>query len=73
MLISYLDEHEDARESERLVTEAGRKVVLVPGDIQDPGQCRNIVAKAISELGGIDILVNNAAHQASFKSRRDQR
>ncbi|MDF2974787.1 MAG: NAD(P)-dependent oxidoreductase, partial [Microvirga sp.] len=68
VLISYLDEHDDARETERLVTEAGRKAVLLPGDIQDPEQCRAIIAKAISELGGIDILVNNAAHQASFKS-----
>jgi len=68
VLISYLDEHDDARETQRLVTEAGRKAVLLPGDIQDPEQCRAIIAKAISELGGIDILVNNAAHQASFKS-----
>ena len=68
VLISYLDEHEDARETERLVKEAGRKAVLLPGDIQDPGQCRAVIAKAVSELGGIDILVNNAAHQASFKS-----
>ena len=68
VLISYLDEHDDARETERLVTEAGRRAVLVPGDIQDPAQCRAIIANAISELGGIDILVNNAAHQASFKS-----
>jgi NAD(P)-dependent dehydrogenase (short-subunit alcohol dehydrogenase family) len=68
VLISYLDEHEDARETGRLVTEAGRRVVLLPGDIQDPEQCRAIIAKAVSELGGIDILVNNAAHQASFKS-----
>ena len=37
VLISYLDEHDDARETERLVTEAGRKAVLLPGDIQDPG------------------------------------
>jgi len=68
VLISYLDEHDDARETERLVKEAGRNAVLLPGDIQDPGQCRAVVAKAVSELGGIDILVNNAAHQASFKS-----
>ena len=68
VLISYLNEHDDARETERLVTEAGRKAVLLPGDIQDAGQCRAVIAKAISELGGIDILVNNAAHQASFKS-----
>ena len=52
VLISYLNEHDDARETGRLVTEAGRKVVLLPGDIQDPGQCRAVIAKAVSELGG---------------------
>ena len=71
ILISYLNEHDDARETERLVAEAGRKAVLLPGDIQDPGQCRAVIAKAVSDLGGIDILVNNAAHQASFKSIDD--
>src|SRR5918993_3396845 len=68
VLISYLEEHDDARETERLVTEAGRKAVVVSGDIQHPDHCRAVIAKAVSELGGIDILVNNAAHQASFKS-----
>lgn len=71
LLISYLDEHEDAGETRRLVEEAGRKAVLVPGDIGDPAQCRKIVKQAVAELGGIDILVNNAAHQASFKRIED--
>jgi NAD(P)-dependent dehydrogenase (short-subunit alcohol dehydrogenase family) len=68
VLISYLDEHDDAKETERLVTDAGRKAVLVSGDIQAADHCREIIAKAVSAFGGIDILVNNAAHQASFKS-----
>jgi NAD(P)-dependent dehydrogenase (short-subunit alcohol dehydrogenase family) len=71
VLISYLEEHDDARETERLVTEAGRTAALVSGDIQHPDHCRTVIAKAMSELGGIDILVNNAAHQASFKSIDD--
>jgi len=71
VLIAYLDEDEDARETERLVKEAGRKAVLVPGDIQASAHCRKIVDKAVSELGGVDILVNNAAHQASFKDIAD--
>ena len=71
ILISYLEEHNDARETERLVKEAGRTAVLVPGDIQHPDQCREVISKAVSELGGIDILVNNAAHQASFQSIED--
>jgi NAD(P)-dependent dehydrogenase (short-subunit alcohol dehydrogenase family) len=68
LLISYLDEDEDADETKRLVEQAGRKAVLVAGDIQNPAHCRKIVDTAVRELGGIDILVNNAAHQASFKS-----
>ncbi|WP_064684709.1 SDR family oxidoreductase [Rhizobium bangladeshense] len=68
LVISYLDEDEDADDTKRLVEEAGRKAVLVSGDIQDPAHCRQIVDTAVKELGGIDILVNNAAHQASFKS-----
>jgi NAD(P)-dependent dehydrogenase (short-subunit alcohol dehydrogenase family) len=57
--------------TKKLVEAAGRKAVLLPGDIQDSGHCRKIIEKAISELGGIDILVNNAAHQASFKDIGD--
>ena len=71
VLISFLDEHEDADETKRLVEAAGRKIILVPGDIQDPAHCRKIVQRAVDELGGIDILVNNAAHQASFKDIAD--
>jgi NAD(P)-dependent dehydrogenase (short-subunit alcohol dehydrogenase family) len=71
VLVSYLNEHEDAKETERWVKQAGRQAVLVPGDVQSPEHCRAIVEKAKTELGGIDILVNNAAHQASFKSIED--
>ncbi|MEF0943712.1 SDR family oxidoreductase [Rhizobium sp. BR 362] len=66
VLIAYLDEDDDAEETKRWVEDAGRKAVLVPGDIQDPQHCRAIIDKAVSQLGGVDILVNNAAHQASF-------
>ncbi|TXR47256.1 SDR family oxidoreductase [Phyllobacterium endophyticum] len=66
VLIAYLDEHEDAQETKHFVEEAGRKAILMAGDIQSSAHCRSIVEKAVSELGGIDILVNNAAHQASF-------
>src|SRR4051812_5933509 len=71
VLVSYLNEDEDAQETNRLIVEAGRKAILVSGDIQDPAHCRSIVAKAVAELGGIDVLVNNAAHQASFKEIED--
>src|SRR3954469_25761786 len=68
VLISYLNEDRDARETERLVKDAGRKAILVPGDLKEANHCRTVIAKAVSELGGLDILVNNAAHQATFKS-----
>ena len=68
MVISYLNEDGDAHETARLVQQAGRKAVLAPGDLAQPDHCRALMAKTVSELGGIDILVNNAAHQATFKS-----
>lgn len=72
LLISYLsEEEEDARETQKWVEEAGRKIVLMPGDISSAQHCRAIIDKAVEELGGIDILVNNAAHQASFEELGD--
>ena len=68
LLISYLNEEEDAQETRRLVEEAGRRCVLVPGDIADPAHCRAIVARAVAEFGRVDILVNNAAFQMTRNS-----
>jgi len=65
VLISYLDEHEDARETARWVEEAGRTAVLVPGDLAEPAHCRQVVERAVQELGGVDVLVSNAAFQMS--------
>ena len=67
VLISYLpEEEEDAQETARWVKDAGRRVVTMPGDIQDEAHCQAIVQRAVDELGGIDILVNNAAFQMSM-------
>src|SRR3954468_13159579 len=71
ILIAYLSETDDAREVKDLIEKEGRKAVLVSGDLQDPGHCRAVIGKAVAELGGIDILVNNAAHQATFKDIGD--
>ncbi|MDF2638721.1 MAG: dehydrogenase [Novosphingobium lindaniclasticum] len=71
VLISYLNEHEDAKDTARLVEEAGRQAVLVPGDIGDPAHCRAIVDQAVEAFGRIDILVNNAAHQMTFEDIAD--
>jgi NAD(P)-dependent dehydrogenase (short-subunit alcohol dehydrogenase family) len=71
ILIAYLSEHKDAEETQRWVEQAGSKAVLLAGDIQAPDHCRKTIRTAMDELGGIDILVNNAAHQATFKSIGD--
>jgi NAD(P)-dependent dehydrogenase (short-subunit alcohol dehydrogenase family) len=64
VLISYLPEEEnDARDTAQYIEKAGRKAVLVPGDIRDEAHCRAIIDRALSDLGGLDILVNNAAYQ----------
>jgi NAD(P)-dependent dehydrogenase (short-subunit alcohol dehydrogenase family) len=68
VLVSYLDEHEDAQETQRWVEQAGRKCVLVPGDIADAAHCRAIIQKAVDEFGRLDILVNNAAFQMTRTS-----
>lgn len=68
ILLSYLDEHHDATEAQRLVVDAGRTAILCPGDIQHADHCRKLIDQAVDQLGGIDILVNNAAHQASFQN-----
>ncbi|MCA2239250.1 SDR family NAD(P)-dependent oxidoreductase, partial [Mycobacterium avium] len=68
VLIAYLNEDDDARDVARYVTDAGRKCVLVPGDLSDPAHCRAVVDRAVRELGGVDILVNNAAYQMMHKN-----
>lgn len=71
LVISYLNEHADAQETRRLVVKAGRHCSLIPGSITDPDHCRFLVDQTVSVLGRIDVLVNNAAHQASFKALED--
>jgi NAD(P)-dependent dehydrogenase (short-subunit alcohol dehydrogenase family) len=66
VLISYLPSEEtDARETCGLVEDAGRKAVPVAGDIREEQHCAELVDRAVSELGGLDVLVNNAAYQMS--------
>ena len=68
VLISYLDEHEDAQDTARWVEEAGRKAVLVPGDLTDPAHCREVIDQAVAAFGRIDVLVSNAAYQMTHES-----
>jgi len=71
VLISYLNEHDDAKETARLVEEAGRRAILVPGDLADPAHCRAVIERAVAEFGRIDVLVNNAAFQMSHEAIED--
>jgi hypothetical protein len=68
VLISYLEEDADAAETARLVQEAGRKAVVVRGDIGGETHCRALVDRCFSEFGRLDVLVNNAAFQRTHES-----
>ncbi|WP_291037372.1 SDR family oxidoreductase [Herbiconiux sp.] len=63
VVISYLDEHEDAAEAVDLVEQAGRKALSISGDLADPAHCRDIIASTVEEFGRVDVLVSNAAFQ----------
>jgi NAD(P)-dependent dehydrogenase (short-subunit alcohol dehydrogenase family) len=70
--INYLPSEEpDAKEVIALIREAGRKAVAIPGDLRNEGFCRELVAEAVSELGGLDVLVSNAGRQQSSESFLD--
>jgi NAD(P)-dependent dehydrogenase (short-subunit alcohol dehydrogenase family) len=68
VLISYLNEHEDAKDTARYVEEAGRKCVLVAGDLADRAHAKTVIPKAVEAFGKVDVLVNNAAFQMSHDS-----
>jgi NAD(P)-dependent dehydrogenase (short-subunit alcohol dehydrogenase family) len=71
VLLSYLEEHDDAEETARWVEEAGQRCVLVPGDLADPAHCRSVISQAAEEFGRIDVLVNNAAFQMARETIED--
>ncbi|MFI7483886.1 SDR family oxidoreductase [Kocuria sp. M1R5S2] len=68
VLVAYLSEDDDARDTARWIEEAGRSAVLVRGDLSDPAHCRAVVERAVQEFGKIDVLVSNAAYQMSHES-----
>jgi NAD(P)-dependent dehydrogenase (short-subunit alcohol dehydrogenase family) len=71
VLISYLNEDDDARDTAKWVEQAGRRAVVVAGDLTDPAHCRAVVDRAVQEFGRIDVLVANAAFQMSYESIED--
>ncbi|MFI7536864.1 SDR family oxidoreductase [Streptosporangium sp. NPDC049376] len=66
--IAYLSEHEDAEHTRKLVEEAGRRCVLLPGDLSQAAHCADVVDRTVGELGGLDVLVNNVAYQQPVDS-----
>lgn len=65
---NYLCEHEDAKETERLIREAGGEPLVVPGDLRDEAFCKDLIHKTFAHFGRLDILVNNAAYQETRES-----
>ena len=61
--ISYLNEHDDAKATQKWVQDAGRRCILIPGDLATEAQCKKVVDDTVKEFGRIDVLVNNAAFQ----------
>ena len=68
VVISYLNEDQDAEETARLVRDAGRRALTVGGDISDEAHCQALVQRTVQEFGRVDILVNNAAFQRTYES-----
>ena len=70
--IAYLEEHEDAEQTRRVVEDAGRRALLLPGDVADAQHCRKLVEETTQKLGRLDILVNNAAYQGKEVEHMDE-
>jgi NAD(P)-dependent dehydrogenase (short-subunit alcohol dehydrogenase family) len=68
VVIAYLNEDDDARDTAALVEKAGRRAVLIPGDLSTREHCRAVVDETVRELGGLDVLVNNAAFQMTHET-----
>lgn len=69
--VVYLNEHDDARKTKKLVEDEGRRCILISGDVGNSVFCRDAVRQTVEELGGLNILVNNAAEQHPVKKLED--
>ncbi|QHL88053.1 SDR family oxidoreductase [Nibribacter ruber] len=69
--IVYLDETQDAKDTQKMVEKEGRTCVLIKGDLRDEKFCKEAVQRAVKELGGLNILVNNAAEQHEKEELRE--
>jgi NAD(P)-dependent dehydrogenase (short-subunit alcohol dehydrogenase family) len=71
VVLSYLDEHDDAKETAMWIERAGRTAVPVAGDLTDPARCRALIARTVQEFGRVDVLVSNAAFQMTYETLED--
>lgn len=71
IVFGYLEEDEDARDTEHWITEAGRRCVALRGDVSDPVESRRLVDAAVEEFGKIDVVVSNAAMQRTYTKVED--
>ncbi|MCP8940231.1 SDR family oxidoreductase [Alsobacter sp. SYSU M60028] len=69
--VAYLDEHEDARETQQAIEKEGRRCILLPGDVADSAYCKDAVSRTVEAFGKLDILVNNAAFQEHVEKIED--
>ena len=66
--INFLSETDDAEQTAQLVRDAGGKAAVLPGDLRDESACESLVKQTVDQLGGLDILINNAAYQETRES-----
>jgi hypothetical protein len=71
VLVTYLEEDEDAAETAHWIEREGRKAPLLRGDLSDPAHCRKVVDEAVEAFGRVDVLVNNAAFQRTYDDLED--
>lgn len=71
IVIVYLDEHEDAKETKAIIEKHGKKCLLIAGDVGEEEFCKEVISKAMGEFKKIDIIVNNAAEMHPQNSIED--
>jgi NAD(P)-dependent dehydrogenase (short-subunit alcohol dehydrogenase family) len=69
--VAYLNEHQDAQHTKAAVENEGRRCIVISGDVADPKFCKDAVARTVKQLGGLDVLVNNAAFQEHVQDFAD--
>lgn len=69
--VVYLSEHDDAGKTKEIVEAEGRRAIIMDGDLGDEAFCKRVVERTVSELGGLDVLVNNAGEQHPDKNIED--